>query len=128
MIVSHNIGIGSDADRLRCDRIANVCSRIANVGSRIINVRLGNGKVTDRIAIVISVLAVRSPVIHQSSLNLYCGGFLSRFLLAPTVETRGLPRTTAICCEDQSAKPFSSRLSPYHLPSAQLNTAQSADR
>jgi hypothetical protein len=32
--------------------------------------------------------------------------FLNRFLLAPTAETRGQPRTRAICCEDQFAKPF----------------------
>jgi hypothetical protein len=58
MIVSHRIGIGSDADGSRCDRIANVCSRITNV-------RLCNGKVTDRITIVTAVLAVRSPAIHN---------------------------------------------------------------
>jgi len=38
MIVSHSIGIGSDVDGSRCDRITNV--------------RFCNGKFTDRIAIV----------------------------------------------------------------------------
>jgi hypothetical protein len=58
MIVSHCIAIGSYADGSRCDRIA-------NVGSRMTNVRLCNGKFTDRIAIVTSVLAVRSTAIHN---------------------------------------------------------------
>ncbi|MBW4518080.1 MAG: hypothetical protein KME11_23030 [Timaviella obliquedivisa GSE-PSE-MK23-08B] len=58
MIVSPSIGIVSQADGSRCDRIA-------NVGSRITNVRQCNGKITDRTAIVSSVLAVRSPVIHN---------------------------------------------------------------
>jgi hypothetical protein len=58
MIVSHRIGIGSDTNGSRYDRIA-------NVGSRITNVRLCNGKVTDRIAIVTAVLTMRSSAIHN---------------------------------------------------------------
>ncbi len=68
---------------------------------------LGNAMAKSPIALpLLALYLLCDRLSFTITVELALRGFVNRFLLALGGETRGLPRTTATCCEDQFAKPF----------------------